>query len=490
MRKSGILMHISSLANPYGIGSMGRCAYEFVDFLEAAGQTYWQILPLCPTGYGDSPYQSFSTFAGNPYLIDLDLLMEEGLLKKEEVESVSWGESETRVDYGCLYHNRSRLLKMAFSRFTSDAEFARFVEENAGWLEDFGLFMALKEKFHGQPWQNWSISLMMRLPEIMASYRKELSEEIRFQYFQQYLFFRQWKALRSYANGKGIRIIGDVPIYVPLDSADVWANPQLFQLDAACRPRLVAGCPPDSFTADGQLWGNPLYDWDRMKEEGYAWWIRRLGAAAKMYDVVRLDHFRGFESYWAVPAGDKTAAGGSWKQGPAFDFIHAIKTALPELDFIAEDLGYLTPEVRKLQQDSGYPGMKVLQFAFDSREESDYLPHTYTRNSVCYTGTHDNLTMQQWFDEADPQDIDLAKRYLGLNEEEGFVWGTIRGCMGSVSDLCVVQMQDYLELGGEARMNFPGTLSSSNWSWRAEPGSITGELSERIYEITKRYGRV
>ena len=490
MRKSGILMHISSLPSPYGIGTMGKCAYEFVDFLEAAGQAFWQILPLSPTGYGDSPYQSFSTFAGNPYLIDLDSLVEEGLLTREELESTIWGESETRVDYGCLYNNRSKLLKIAFDRFTADGAFLGFVEENVWWLEDFGLFMALKERFRGQPWQKWSVSLMMRLPEIMASYRKELAEEIRFQYFQQYLFFRQWKALRSYANEKGIRIIGDVPIYVPLDSADVWANPQLFQLDSACRPKLVAGCPPDSFTAEGQLWGNPLYDWDRMRETGYGWWIRRLRAAAKMYDVVRLDHFRGFESYWAVPAGDKTAANGSWKQGPGADFIGAVKEALPELSFIAEDLGYLTPEVKKLQQDSGYPGMKVLQFAFDSREESNYLPHTYTRNSVCYTGTHDNLTLQQWFDEASPEDIGLAKAYLGLNGEEGCVWGMIRGCMGSVSDLCVVQMQDYLGLGGEARMNFPGTLSSKNWSWRAAPGFITEDLTAKIFAITKRYARV
>ena len=490
MRKSGILMHISSLPNPYGIGSMGKCAYDFVDFLEAAGQAYWQILPLCPTGYGDSPYQSFSTFAGNPYLIDLDMLIEEGLLTKEEASAPFWGSDETRVDYGSLYNNRSKLLKLAFDRFTPDSAFSCFVEENADWLEDYGLFMALKEKFHGQPWQKWSVSLMMRLPEIMASYRQELAEEIKFQQFQQYLFFRQWKALRSYANDKGIRIIGDVPIYVPLDSADVWANPQLFQLDSSCRPKMVAGCPPDSFTADGQLWGNPLYDWDKMKQQGYAWWIKRLAAAARIYDVVRLDHFRGFESYWAVPAGDKTAAGGCWKQGPAFDFINAIKTALPELDFIAEDLGFLTPEVKKLQLDSGYPGMKVLQFAFDSREESDYLPHTYTVNSVCYTGTHDNLTMQQWFDEAVPEDIVLAKAYLGLNEEEGYVWGTIRGCMGSVSKLCVVQMQDYLGLGGEARMNFPGTLSSNNWSWRAEPGCITEDLAAKIYDMTKRYGRL
>ncbi len=490
MRKSGILMHISSLPNPYGIGSMGKCAYEFVDFLNKAGQSYWQILPLSPTGYGDSPYQSFSTFAGNHYLIDLDQLIEEGLLLQEEVDAMNWGSCETRVDYGCMYENRAKLLRLAFQRFQPNGEYTLFVEENKEWLEDYALFMTLKARYHDAAWQNWSLSLMMRIPEIVASYCQELAGELEFQYFQQYLFFHQWKALRSYANEKGIRIIGDVPIYVPLDSADVWANPQLFQLDGNCRPKKVAGCPPDSFSADGQLWGNPLYDWEKMKQDGYAWWIRRLAAAAKMYDVVRLDHFRGFESYWAIPAGDSTAAGGSWQPGPGMDFIQTIQKALPDLDFIAEDLGYVTPEVRALQEGSGYPGMKVLQFAFDSRETGDYLPHTYPVGSVCYSGTHDNLTLQQWFDEADLVDIAMAKSYLGLNEEEGYVRGMIRGCMGSVSELCVIQMQDYLELGAEARMNFPGTLSANNWTWRARPGFITEELTQRILETTRRYARI
>ena len=490
MRESGILMHITSLPSPYGIGTMGKCAYTFVDFLRQAGQRYWQILPLSPTGYGDSPYQAFSTFAGNHYLIDLDTLVEEGLLKQEEVDCVNWGENPERVDYGCLYENRNRLLRKAYGRFAPKADFDRFVRENADWLEDYGLFMALKEKFGGKPWQSWSLSLMMRFPEVIADCREELMDTIRFQQFLQYQFFRQWEALRAYANENGIRIIGDVPIYVPLDSADVWSAPQLFQLDAGCRPKRVAGCPPDSFSADGQLWGNPIYDWDKMKQEGYAWWIRRLGAAAKMYDVVRFDHFRGFESYWSIPAGDKTAAFGRWEKGPGHDFIEAVRNALPNLDFIAEDLGFITPEVRKLQEDSGYPGMKVLQFAFDSREASDYLPHTYPVNSVCYSGTHDNLTMVQWLEEAAPEDIAFAKTYLGLSEEEGYVRGIIRGCMSSVSRLCVIQMQDYLELGGFARMNFPGTLSSDNWSWRAKPGFLTEKLTRRIYETTRIYGRL
>ena len=490
MRKSGILMHITSLPNPYGIGSVGKCAYEFVDFLCEAGQAYWQILPLSPTGYGDSPYQSFSTFAGNHYLIDLDLLIGEGLLKQEEADAVCWSRDEGRVDYGCLYNNRSKLLHLAYERFTAHEAFEKFISDNADWLEDYALFMALKETFHGSHWQSWPESLVMRDPEVLAQYRRELADSIGFHYFLQYVFFRQWAALRNYANQKGIRIIGDVPIYVPLDSADVWSNPALFQLDGSGRPKAVAGCPPDSFSADGQLWGNPLYDWEKMKETGFAWWIRRLAAAARMYDVVRLDHFRGFESYWAIPAGDRTAAGGSWQPGPGLDFIRTIQAALPSLNFIAEDLGYVTSEVRQLQEDSGYPGMKVMQFAFDSREKADYLPHTYPVNSVCYSGTHDNLTMQQWFDEAAPEDIAMARAYLGLNEEEGLVRGMIRACMASVSRLCVIQMQDYLELGAFARMNFPGTLSANNWTWRAQKGFITEELTKRIFETTQRYGRV
>ena len=490
MRKSGILMHVTSLPSPYGIGSMGKCAYEFIDFLCEAGQTYWQVLPLNPTGYGDSPYQSFSSFAGNHYLIDLDMLIEEQLLRQEEVDAVSWGRNENRVDFGCLFENRCKLLHLAYERFHKNEEYHHFVTENADWLEDYALFMSLKEKLHGCPWYEWSVSLMIRLPEMIRSTRQELQESVQFHYFLQYQFFRQWKALRSYANQRGIKIIGDVPIYVPLDSVDVWSAPKLFQLDGNCRPTAVAGCPPDSFTADGQLWGNPLYNWDKMKATGFAWWIRRLSAAAKMYDVVRLDHFRGFESYWSVPAGAKTAAGGEWKQGPGAAYIHAIQEALPDLEFIAEDLGYVTPEVRQLQEESGYPGMKVLQFAFDSRETADYLPHTYPVNSVCYTGTHDNLTLAQWFQEAAPEDVSLAKDYLGLNDEEGPIWGMIRGGMSSVSRLCIIQMQDYLELGASARMNFPGTLSSDNWTWRAQKEFITESLTKRIHAITQRYGRL
>ena len=489
MRESGILMHITSLPGPYGIGTMGKQAYAFVDFLVSAGQSCWQILPLTPTGYGDSPYQSFSSCAGNHYLIDLDTLVEEGLLQKEEITAVNWGSDPERVDYGKLYAQRIRVLKLAWSRFVPDAAYKAFLEENRDWLEDYAIFMALKEEMDGKVWLDWPGELKRHEKAALARKRAERKEAVELQYFLQYQFHRQWKALRIYANEKGIRIIGDVPIYVPLDSADVWAVPELFQLDESRRPEVVAGCPPDAFTEDGQLWGNPIYDWQKMAESGYGWWIRRLSAAAKMYDVVRFDHFRGFESYWAVPAGDKTARNGKWVKGPGLPFIRAIQKALPDLDFIAEDLGYMTPEVRRLQLDSGYPGMKVLEFAFDSREDSDYLPHLYPVDSVCYTGTHDNVTLKQWFDEASPEDVAYAKSYLGLNEEEGFVWGMIRGAMGSVSRLCVVQMQDYLELGKPARMNFPGTLSMDNWTWRAEEGFHSKHLAQKILKVTKLYGR-
>ena len=489
MRKSGILMHISSLPSPYGIGSMGKSAFDFVDFLEQAGQSYWQILPLNPTGYADSPYHAASSFAGNHYLIDLDLLVEEGLLTREELEEVEWEGHTERVDFGFQYDNRMGLLRKAFGRFKEDEDYSEFVKVNDDWLEDYALFMALKEKFKGAPWQKWTLILMMRLPSVLDNYRQELAERVRFQYFLQYQFRRQWTALRRYANGKGIRIIGDVPIYVPLDSADVWANPFIFQLNASRRPKLVAGCPPDDFTPEGQLWGNPVYNWELMKENGYGWWMRRLRAAAQMYDVIRLDHFRAFESYWAVPAREKNAIRGTWMKGPGMDFINAVKLAMPDLEFIAEDLGFVTGDVRALVEASGYPGMKVLQFAFDSQLESAHLPHRYEANSVAYLGTHDNMTGQQWLDETSAKAVEEAVKYLGLNKEEGYVWGMIRGAMSSVSKLCIIQMQDYLGLGAEARMNCPGTLSTDNWTWRAKPGFDSPELAQKIREMTVRCER-
>ena len=490
MRESGILMHITSLPGPYGIGTMGKEAYRFVDFLKESGQSCWQILPLTPTGYGDSPYQSLGACAGNPYLIDLDTLAEQGLLKQEEYQNLTWYRDPLRVDFGIQYRQRRKVLKLAWSRFRPDKDYAAFLEKNKNWLDDYGLFIALKEEFGGAPWQQWPEELRIFGSPQAERKRQELREAIQTEWFLQYVFDCQWKKLRRYANENGIRIIGDVPIYVPLDSVDVWAHPELYQLDESLAPVVVAGCPPDSFTADGQKWGNPIYNWQAMADTGYSWWIRRLQAAARMYDVVRIDHFRGFESYWAIPAADKTARGGKWVKGPGLEFIRAVQKALPDLDFIAEDLGFVTPQVRQLQQDSGYPGMKVLEFAFDSREESDYLPHLYPVDSVCYTGTHDNVTLKQWFDEASREDVAYARDYLGLNREEGYLRGMIRGAMGSVSRLCVVQMQDYLELGKEGRMNFPGTLSMDNWTWRAEDGFDSPSLARRIHQMTRLYGRL
>ena len=488
MRSSGILMHITSLPGPYGVGTMGKEAYRFVDFLKEAGQNYWQILPLTPTGYGDSPYQSCSTFAGNHYLIDLDALIETGLLEKSEVADRNWSYRDDKVDFGTQYNNRLAVLRLAFNRFADQEALDAFCREQASWLPDFALFMALKGRNNGQPWYQWEDCLKFRDPEAIWKVRQELKEEIRFYCFVQYLFFTQWTALRSYAHKNGIRIIGDVPIYVPYDSVDVWSNPELFQLDAAMNPTDVAGCPPDAFSDDGQLWGNPLYRWDVIGKDGFGWWIRRLAAAGELYDIVRLDHFRGFEAYWAVPYGDTTARNGRWIKGPDKDFIRTVQNKLPHLELIAEDLGFLTQEVLDLRDESGLPGMKVLEFAFDSREPSEYLPHTYIANTVCYTGTHDNMTMRQWFETASAEAVAYATEYMNLHHEEGLVWGVIRTAYASVSDLCVVQMQDYLNLGGEARMNFPG-VASGNWLWRMRRGSATEELADRIRNMAVLYGR-
>ena len=491
MRRSGVLMHITSLPGPWGVGTMGKQAYAFVRFLKAAGQQCWQILPLNPTGYGDSPYQSCSTYAGNPYLIDLDLLVKEGLLKTEELEEITWCHMDTKADFGLLYNERFKILRKAFARFRDEkGAFAKFRAKNDSWLPDFALFMALKEKNQGKPWYEWDEDLKFRKPQAISQAFEELAENVQFYCFVQFLFRKQWDALHRYAAKNGVSIIGDVPIYVPLDSVDVWSEPELFQLDEELKPKVVAGCPPDAFSEDGQLWGNPIYDWDRMAEDGYRWWLRRLAAAGQWYDVVRVDHFRGLEAYWSIPYGDTTARGGCWVKGPGTAFVEAVKKELPQLQMIAEDLGYLTQEVLDLRDLSGYPGMKVLQFAFGSREPSDYLPHNYIRNTVCYTGTHDNMTMRQWFETSDKETVEYAAEYMNLTKKEGYVWGTIRAAMASVSDLCVIPLQDYLNLGAEARMNFPGTLSDANWTWRLEKGLLNKKLAKKIHGLTKLYGRV
>ena len=490
MREGGVLMHITSLPGDFGVGTMGKSAFAFVDFLKQAGQHCWQILPLTPTGYGDSPYQSCSAYAGNPYLIDLQLLIDEGLLQEDEVSSVSWCVRENKVDFGTLYQNRARILALAYSRFKANDALDAFCRKQSSWLPDFALYMALKEKYQGAAWYQWEDNLKFRQPDALWAARQELKEQIRFYCFQQYLFYTQWNALRSYAKKNSVKIIGDVPIYVPYDSADVWSSPEYFQLDADLAPTAVAGCPPDGFSEDGQLWGNPLYRWDVLEKDGFNWWLRRLAAAGELYDVVRIDHFRGLEAYWSVPYGDTTARNGKWIKGPGMKFIDAVKKGLPSLKMIAEDLGFLTQEVFDLRDQSGFPGMKVLGFAFDSREPSDYLPHTYPRNCVCYTGTHDNMTTRQWFETASADAVAYAAEYMHLTEDEGFTWGVIRTAMASVADLCIVPMQDLLNLGGEARMNFPGTQTDANWTWRADAGCMDPKLAQRLYAMTKLYGRL
>ena len=490
MRESGILMHITSLPSPYGVGTMGKEAYEFVDFLKSAGQSCWQLLPLTPTGYGDSPYQSCSTYAGNHYLIDLDTLQKQGLLEKADYENIDWGTDPGLTDFGKLYNNRLAVLRKAYDRFTGCAEFDSFCRENSSWLSDFALFMAIKSACGGKAWYQWEEGLKRRDPDAIWAKRRELKDEIRFYSFVQYLFETQWTALRAYAHEAGIKIIGDVPIYVPYDSADVWANPELFQLDENLDPVNVAGCPPDGFNEDGQLWGNPLYRWELHAEQNYSWWVRRMAAAGSRYDVVRLDHFRGFESFWAVPYGDATARGGQWIAGPGMGFVDTMRRELPHVEMIAEDLGFLTQEVLDLRDASGYPGMKVLQFAFDSREPSEYLPHTYTANTVCYTGTHDNMTTRQWLESLPAEALEYATEYMGLSEAEGLVWGVIRTGMASVSDRCIVPMQDLLDLDGIGRMNFPGTQTGSNWTWRAKENYLSPTLAEKYSRLTRLYGRL
>ena len=492
-RSSGILMPIFSLPSPYGIGTLGKAAYDFADFLAEAGQHYWQMLPLGPTSYGDSPYQSFSTFAGNPYFIDPDLLVEDGLLTKQEVKAYRWGSDPRHVDYGAVYNSRLKLLSKAKKRgWERDREeVTAFVAENARWLPDYALFMACKRHFGMRSWTEWEDEdiRLRRSQLVLEQYRTLLREDVELFTYIQFLFFRQWTALKSYINSLGIGIIGDLPIYVAMDSADVWAERSMFRLDSRGVPTEVAGVPPDYFSKDGQLWGNPLYDYDAMKRDGFGWWIRRVDGAARLYDVIRIDHFRGFASYWAVPYGSPTAKTGRWVKGPGLDLLNVLTGWFHGIRFIAEDLGEPSPDVTKLLADSGLPGMRVLEFAFSPTADSAYLPHNCVENCVCYAGTHDNAPLALWRQEADPADIAFAKEYLGLNDEEGFNRGIIRGGMSSVAKLFVAQMQDYLELGAGHRTNEPGT-QSGNWQWRMLPGELTPELAQRIRKLTRIYGRL
>ena len=492
MRSSGILMHLSSLPSEGGIGTMGSAARAFVDFLAAAGQRYWQLLPICPTSYGDSPYQSFSTFAGNPYFIDLPMLEEMGLLKKEEYAYIDYESAPDDINYGALYAKRYPVLRLATERFlrSPGSDYEAFCRENESWLPDYALFMTLKDHHGGDSWMNWQPKFRNRDEEALEEIRREKARELDFWKAVQYLFYRQWKALRGYANEKGVQIIGDLPIYVSLDSVDVWARPELFQLDENRNPREVSGCPPDGFSADGQLWGNPLFDWETMEKDGFAWWVKRIGFLCDVYNVLRIDHFRGFEAYYAIPYGDTTAQNGHWKQGPGMKLFDVVERQIGKKDIIAEDLGFLTDGVRQLLRKGGFPGMKVLQFAFDSRDASgsDYLPHNYPVNCVAYSGTHDNDTLLGWLENADPQDVAYAREYLRLTGKDDH-FGMMAAVWGSVAKLTVVQAQDVLGLGSEARMNTPSTVGT-NWRWRALPGAFTPELAQRLRHQMKLYGRL
>ena len=491
MRKSGVLMPVSSLPSPCGIGTLGGDARRFVDFLSESGQSFWQVLPVSPTGFGDSPYQSFSSFAGNPYFIDPDSLAAEGLLDKNDYVNLNWGDDPCRTDYARLYELRRPLLRAAAQKLLarSDPAFAAFCAENVDWLPDFALFMALKEAHGGAPWYAWERPLRFHEAAALAEARQALADDVACFAAQQFLFDAQWRALRDYAHARGVELIGDIPIYVAPDSADVWANPSLFALDAERRPAEVSGCPPDGFTADGQLWGNPLYDWDRHRDTGYAWWIARIRRAFSFYDVLRIDHFRGFEAYYAIPAGETTARNGVWRPGPGLALFDAVRAALGDRPIIAEDLGFLTDGVRKLLADCGYPGMKVLQFAFDGSAENPYLPHNYPCGCVAYAGTHDNDTLVGWLSAAPRETAEEARDYLRLCGRESAPREILRALWESPAELTVATMQDLLGLGSEARMNTPG-VAAGNWQWRMAPGLDLGETAGWLRHVTRLYGRM
>lgn len=479
-------MHISSLPSPHGIGSMGKPARDFIDFLERAGQRYWQLLPICPTSYGDSPYQSFSTYAGNPYFIDLDTLREEGLLERQDYDSVDWESTPDQVNYGALYEKRYPILRKATERFLQQipADYATFCENNRYWLEDYARFMAHKTMENGAPWQEWKM-------DTETAQASGFDEEVTFWKVIQYLFFQQWAQLRQYANERGIRLIGDLPIYVSLDSVDVWAHPELFQLDENKIPKEVAGCPPDGFSADGQLWGNPLFDWDFMETNHYDWWVQRIQYLCQVYDVLRIDHFRGFDSYYAIPYGSLTAQGGRWRVGPGKQLFQAVESRIGEQPIIAEDLGFLTDSVYQLLKDTGFPGMKVLEFGFDSRDGSGstYLPENYPEHCVAYVGTHDNDTALGWMTSAPEGDVELAKSYLKVTEDRKAAWAMMQAIWSSRAELAIVQAQDILGLGSEARMNTPSTVGE-NWRWRALEGCFTEELAGKLRSEMEACGRI
>jgi len=487
MRKTGILLHISSLPSNYGIGTFGKKAYEFVDFLEKTHQTYWQILPLGPTSYGDSPYQTFSAFANNPYFIDLDLLVEENLLLKEEI--VSTYQSENYVDYKELYDERFIVLKKAYKRFDSNqVNYDKFLEDQKKWVFDYALFMALKVYHKGDSWLTWEDDLRHRNEETLNYYKELLKDDINFYLFIQFKAYNQWFNLKRYANSKGIQFIGDMPIYVSYDSSDVWANPKYFDLDEKRLPISIAGVPPDNFSKTGQLWGNPLYNWDALEENSFEWWVDRVQSQKELFDMVRIDHFIGFQNYYSIPYGEETAENGEWRKGPGIKLFNAIKDKLGDVNIIAEDLGVITEDVRKLLKQTGFPGMKLLQFAFDSREKSNYIPHLYTKNVIAYTGTHDNETTKTWFENLPLNDLQYCYNYINHSESQNPVDSLIKATLSCIADIAIIPMQDYLSLGSEARMNIPST-TGNNWRWRMKESDLNLELLNKIKSFTLLYGR-
>ena len=497
MRKAGILFPISSLPSRFGIGCFSKEAYDFVDFLEKAGQSVWQILPLEPTGFGDSPYQSTSAFAGNPYFIDPVTLIEEGLLTWDETNAFSFGGDPGKVDYGALYENRMKLLAIAAKRFFAEknpeeqAPYRDFIRKQKYWLDDYAMFMMLKKVSGQKSWTEWEPAYLEHDREVLRLMETQHAEELDLFLFCQYEFQKQWDRLHAYAKKKGVEIVGDMPYYIALDSADAWAHPECFDFDENHQPVSVAGCPPDAFSPTGQLWGNPVYNWAGMKQDKYAWWIRRLQRNYELMDVIRIDHFNGFDSYYAVPAEEKTAENGERKKGPGIAFFREVKKQLGDVRIIAEDLGTITPSTEKLLAQTGFPGMKVLQYAFDWTEYSYYMTHNHIRNCVVYTGTHDNKTTREWIEECSDHDRDLARRYIhSENTDYGaFVWDFIREAYRSVADLCIVPLQDYLVLGKEARINTPGT-QGSNWQWRLLPNVLSDALANSIHALAKLYCRI
>ncbi|MBR6308711.1 MAG: 4-alpha-glucanotransferase [Lachnospiraceae bacterium] len=488
MRRCGILMPIFSLPSKYGIGTFSKEAYEFVDFLKAAGQSLWQILPLGPTGYGDSPYQSFSTFAGNPYFIDVDEFVKEGYVTEADCKKYACKDT-AYVDYEDMYKKRFKLLRKAFENSNVKAlkAYKNFVKDNEFWLDDYALFMAIKDEKGGIAWTEWEEDLKLRKAKALDSAKKRLAGEIDFYKFQQFYFNKQWKALKKYANDSGVEIVGDIPIYVAFDSADVWASPKLFDLNEENIPNAVAGCPPDPFAPTGQLWGNPLYRWDVHRESGYAWWIKRIAYCFDLYDVVRIDHFRGFDAFYAIPFTDKTAENGKWRKGPGYDLFKAINNALGEKQIIAEDLGFLTDSVRRLVKRTGYPGMKIMQFAFGSGAGNEYLPHNLSSNSVIYTGTHDNETVRGWYERMlkdDKKCAEYVRFYAREEDSEKMAWALIELCYKSVCDTVIIPMQDFLNIGAEGRINTPAVLGG-NWQWRMKKSACTKKLAKEIDKLRK-----